>query len=66
MQFAEGHLLDKKKMEFIRTKGEAVSFGLDHLNTRFELFDNQINLAPEMAIKQSINTTNDLFHQVPF
>jgi hypothetical protein len=31
-------------MEFIRTK-VGISFGLDHLNTRFELFENQINLA---------------------
>jgi hypothetical protein len=51
MQFAgvEGHLLDKE-MDLLELKVGS-QFRLDHVNTRFELVDNQINLIALMAIR---------------
>jgi hypothetical protein len=67
MQFAgvEGHLLDKKGNLLELKVGS--QFRLDYLNTRFELFDSQINLSAPIGYQNSLKySTNDWYASIKY
>ena len=69
MQFAgvEGHLLDKRENGDLLELKVGSQFRLDHINTRFDLVDNQINLSAPIGFQNSLKySTNDWYASIKY
>ncbi|WP_225876815.1 TonB-dependent receptor [Flavobacterium muglaense] len=69
MEFAgvEGYLLDKKENGDLLELKVGNKFRLDHINTRFELVDNQNNISAPDGYQNSLKySTNDLYASIKY